>query len=148
MRTTPYSVCMGGNYVFFLLRLVVNAFCLCRMDLQIHAQFSENWSQTGAGVPPGGPGALENGPRAPRALQETPRDGQKASRIASGSALEALRTRCGTIWGAKWGSKWSQNCPQSSPKWCRAGSLMLTSVFMRFFKDFQRKCCRFSKIRR
>ena len=46
---------VGGSYVIFLLRLVVNAFFLCRTDLQIHAKSFQNWSQTGAGVPPGGP---------------------------------------------------------------------------------------------
>ena len=46
---------VGGNQVIFLLRLVVNAFFLCRTDLQIHAKSFKKLSQTGAGVFPGGP---------------------------------------------------------------------------------------------
>ena len=78
---------------FFLRRLAVNAFFLCRTDLQIHAKFFEKWSQTGAGVPLEGPERSKTAQGHPGALQETPRDGQKASPRASGSALEALWAR-------------------------------------------------------
>ena len=46
---------VGETMSFFLRRLAVNAFFLCRTDLQIHAKSFPKWSQTGAGVPPGGP---------------------------------------------------------------------------------------------
>ena len=46
---------VGGDFVIFLRRLAVNAFFLCRTDLQIHAKSFPKWSQTGAGVPPGRP---------------------------------------------------------------------------------------------
>ena len=93
---------VAGNYVIFLRRRVVNAFFLCRTDLQIHAKsFLENWSQTGAGVPPGGPERSKTAQGHPGALQEIPRDGQKASPRASGSALEALWARLERHWGVQ-----------------------------------------------
>ena len=82
MCAQQFAAFAGGSYVFFLLRLVVNAFFFCRADLQIYAKSFKNVSQRGAGVP-----------------QETPRDAQKASLRASGSALGALWTHLERHWG-------------------------------------------------
>ena len=53
------------------------------------------------GYPQEGPERSKTAQVHPRAPQETPRDGQKASLRASGSALEALWTRLERHWGAQ-----------------------------------------------
>ena len=89
MRTTSCCV-VRGNYVIFFTK----ARCECLLPLphgppnpcQILPKLPER-SKTAQGHP--------------GALQETPRDGQKASPRASGSALEALWARLERHWGVQ-----------------------------------------------
>ena len=90
------------------------------------------------GYPQEGPERSKTAQGHPGPPQETPRDGQKASRIVSGSALEALWTRFGTMSGAKW----DQNGPKIVPKALESGvgqglscSLRFSYDFLNFFKE-------------
>ena len=85
---------VGGNYVIFFTK----ARCECLLPLphgppnpcQILPKMVPNRR---GGTPWKGPERSKTAQGHPGALQETPRDGQKASPRASGSALEALWAR-------------------------------------------------------
>ena len=101
VRTTSCSVCRGKLCHFF-----IEARCECLFPLpygppnpcQILQQLVPNRP---GGYPQEGPERSKTAQGHPGAPQETPRDGQKASRIVSGSALEALWTRLERRWGVQ-----------------------------------------------
>ena len=85
----------GGNYVIFLLSLVVNAFFLCRTDLQIHVKSFKKLSQTGAGVPL----KTLSAPKLHKATQERPKRPPETAKKRLESLPGALLRRFGRALG-------------------------------------------------
>ena len=140
---------VGGNYVIFFTK----ARCECLLPLphgppnpcQILPKMVPN--RRG-----GTPWRALSAPKRPKGTQERPKRPPETAKKRLESPLGALWRRFGRAVGRFWEPNGDQNGAKIVPKALQSGVGQGLSCSLRFscdfFKDFQRKCCRFSKISR
>ena len=93
---------LGGNYIIFLRRLAVNAFFLCRTDLQIHAKSFQKLVPNRRG---GTPWRALSAPKRPKGTQERSKRPPETAKKRLQERLGALLRRFGRVLSAIWASR-------------------------------------------